>query len=409
MWFREEGERDRGGPPRGTLLRRGSTGAEISVGRMRREENATIEGEERKSGGPCRSPLRGTILQRGSTSAEISTRQMRREEGGSGEVGERGATSLGGRHLGQRSGRGFWRVSRAGRVGTHSPFSTSQGGKCRQAFSRSSYPLPAEARLEVSRPRDLPARGGFAGNPVLHAHSRWQRVVRRHPRMHPADTGGCRHCGWPFVGPSQGVRCQHMDSGTLGAPRQPARMQSDRVQPSLANALRRKSTPQQGLTSQHRWPASARPPYVNNKPASQPQQLVPQPAANKLASASSGQRPLTYAEMVVQGQADPVATANGGQRIRLSSEAQDRCVDPIKEGRCVRCLARGHFARDCRDPIKCRLCRQSGHRQVSCPAERMQRLSLRGLGLLIVWWEKPVITTHRGLKSSTGFRPHAPT
>ena len=85
--------------------------------------------------------------------------------------------------------------------------------------------------------------------------------------------------------------------------------------------------------------------------------------------------------MVVQGQADPVATATGEQRILLSPEARDRCVDSIKDGHCLRCLAQGHVARDCRDPIKCHLCRQSGHRQASCPAQRIHRPSLLGSGL----------------------------
>ena len=44
-----------------------------------------------------------------------------------------------------------------------------------------------------------------------------------------------------------------------------------------------------------------------------------------------------------------------------------RPVDPRQEGRCFRCLARGHVARPCREPVKCRVCRQGGHRQASCP------------------------------------------
>ena len=42
-------------------------------------------------------------------------------------------------------------------------------------------------------------------------------------------------------------------------------------------------------------------------------------------------------------------------------------MDPRQEGRCFCCLARGHVARSCREPVKCRVCRQGGHRQASCP------------------------------------------
>ena len=36
------------------------------------------------------------------------------------------------------------------------------------------------------------------------------------------------------------------------------------------------------------------------------------------------------------------------------------------EGRCYRCLWRGHFARECWDPVVCRLCLRTGHRQKEC-------------------------------------------
>ena len=68
---------------RGTFLRRGSTGAETPMRRMRHEENARIKGGERKNGG-----LRGTLLRRGSTCVTTSTRRMRREMSGTAEGGE---------------------------------------------------------------------------------------------------------------------------------------------------------------------------------------------------------------------------------------------------------------------------------------------------------------------------------
>ena len=61
----------------------------------------------------------------------------------------------------------------------------------------------------------------------------------------------------------------------------------------------------------------------------------------------------------------------GDHTLLLTSPCNKRrLVDPRKEGRCFRCLARGHIARDCRDPITCRLCRRSGHHQASCPIQR---------------------------------------
>ncbi|WVZ91565.1 hypothetical protein U9M48_037717 [Paspalum notatum var. saurae] len=49
-------------------------------------------------------------------------------------------------------------------------------------------------------------------------------------------------------------------------------------------------------------------------------------------------------------------------------------------GKCARCLSKGHFAIDCRDPVKCIICKRSGHRSWQCfrrdskpsPASRCQ-------------------------------------
>ena len=57
-------------------------------------------------------------------------------------------------------------------------------------------------------------------------------------------------------------------------------------------------------------------------------------------------------------------------------------MDPRKEGRCFRCLARDHLARECRDPIKCHLCRQGGHRQAFCPLQQHSRTQPINTGLL---------------------------
>ncbi|CAN6206901.1 unnamed protein product [Urochloa humidicola] len=40
---------------------------------------------------------------------------------------------------------------------------------------------------------------------------------------------------------------------------------------------------------------------------------------------------------------------------------------PSNHNRCFRCLSHDHFVKDCRDPVRCRTCRGSGHRSYQCP------------------------------------------
>ena len=202
-------------------------------------------------------------------------------------------------------------------------------------------------------------------------------VVRRLPRIHPGGTRVCRHYGGFSAGPLQGDRRQHRFPEPRGVYRPRFRGSRGRHQhrdTEIPAQLQMNSTPRLMENSQHQQftPQQGSP--------FQTQLSVPPPAADKEASANSGRRQLTYAEVLTQGQTDPATTATGEQRTLRSPEARVRGVDPFKEGRCLRCLARGHVARDCRDPIKCRLCRQNGHRQASCPAQRIKRPSLLGSG-----------------------------
>ena len=91
----------------------------------------------------------------------------------------------------------------------------------------------------------------------------------------------------------------------------------------------------------------------------------------------TGARPMTYAQAVGRGTTGGYSKTTGGSQYPNPG----RPVDPLKEGRCLRCLERGHIARDCRDPIKCRLCRQGGHRQVACPLKNTPRFNSVGTGL----------------------------
>lgn len=55
-----------------------------------------------------------------------------------------------------------------------------------------------------------------------------------------------------------------------------------------------------------------------------------------------------------------------------------KALKPLpKTNTCFRCLSTDHFVRDCRDPVRCRRCHRSGHRQPDCP---MQLASLLSLG-----------------------------
>ncbi|CAN6380530.1 unnamed protein product [Urochloa humidicola] len=57
------------------------------------------------------------------------------------------------------------------------------------------------------------------------------------------------------------------------------------------------------------------------------------------------------------------ATANGN----LSVSFKDKCY---------RCLARGHFAAQCRDPVKCIKCKRSCHKAWQCPSKRSSSTQL---------------------------------
>ena len=75
---------------------------------------------------------------------------------------------------------------------------------------------------------------------------------------------------------------------------------------------------------------------------------------------------MTYAQAVGQGTSGDISRTTQGRQEPTPGQP----MDPLIEGRCLHCLARGHFAQDCRDPIKCRLCRQGGHCQAACPFQK---------------------------------------
>ena len=100
-----------------------------------------------------------------------------------------------------------------------------------------------------------------------------------------------------------------------------------------------------------------------------------------------GRRSRTYAQVTAQGNTGgtkPDTSANSPRSVdplKALRHPDIRPVDPLKEGRCLRCLARGHMARDCREPMKCRLCRHGGHRQVNCSLRQRQEVDPASTGL----------------------------
>ena len=95
-------------------------------------------------------------------------------------------------------------------------------------------------------------------------------------------------------------------------------------------------------------------------------------------SSTTDRRYATYAQAVTRNLTGAATTeADGWTTVQRPQSAgrpptHRRPVDLRQEGRCFRCLARGHVARSCREPIKCRVCRQGGHRQASCPFRRLR-------------------------------------
>ena len=78
------------------------------------------------------------------------------------------------------------------------------------------------------------------------------------------------------------------------------------------------------------------------------------------------------------------------RRQRRRSPRQERGIlDLLQEGSCFRCLSQEHYARYCRYPIRCRLCRREGHRHTHCPLklqgqDEKQEMYVKGLSSCLV-------------------------
>ena len=126
--------------------------------------------------------------------------------------------------------------------------------------------------------------------------------------------------------------------------------------PSIQQHLRETLPPRQRPTSPHR-------------------STLPPPVHSAADPSITDRRTATYAQAVTRGcNGETEREDDGWKTVRRSRNkgrppTHLRPMDPRQDGRCFRCLARGHAAHSCREPIKCRLCRQGGHRQASCPLQ----------------------------------------
>ena len=241
------------------------------------------------------------------------------------------------------------------------------------------------SRYHLQEPR--PLRDARGGNPRsqpslrLRASQSMREPFSRHisPRIPPAVTlpvaTKCCNCGW-----APDSRDNHYwPAGPMRkfSPHPRARFSRAKIQSHLRiapNPLRVEGD----LPVKKAWMVRA--PRLNRpKPAqaaaAEASYEHRSPAAEKQTiSSSTSRRPLTYAQAIVQGQTIKAVSASDERLTSRRSRTMQRPVDPRKEGRCFRCLARDHLARECRDPIKCRLCRQGGHRQAFCPLQEHSRI-----------------------------------
>ena len=91
--------------------------------------------------------------------------------------------------------------------------------------------------------------------------------------------------------------------------------------------------------------------------------------------------PPTYADIVARNEGvsrQDSDTHDSWQQVkrRRCPSPERRPANPRMEGRCYRCLARDHRAQTFREPVRCRLCRQTGHRQYACPLSKREAASL---------------------------------
>ena len=174
------------------------------------------------------------------------------------------------------------------------------------------------------------------------------------------------------------------ESGNLGLPRhapiEPRRVHRPPTQ--LISDIRRggRKTRQRSRVPAKDHVSGQQPPILCDPPREDMihQREGPRPATQStMPNGAQMSPPPTYADIVARNVSDirqDSDTHDGWQQVkrRRRPSPKRRPVNPSMEGRCFRCLARDHRAQVCREPVRCRLCRQTGHRQYDCSLSKQE-------------------------------------
>ena len=211
-----------------------------------------------------------------------------------------------------------------------------------------------------------------------------------HPRNFPvtafSSSSGCHNCGWALASLRLNQIWHTKNLRQARVPRTRIRPPRPRLAP--------KHGPQDraplARSEKKIWRVrAARPGLPNSTQATTNEASAEQPPLHgdkqdNYGSSNMPRRSMTFAQAVAPGQTDKTRTTQDEWTTRRQNHTSRRPVDPRKDGRCFRCLARDHIARDCRDPIKCHLCQKCGHRRASCPLQLHTSAQPPSLGACLV-------------------------
>ena len=186
-----------------------------------------------------------------------------------------------------------------------------------------------------------------------------------------SSASGCHNCGWALASPRLSPVRRTENLPWARAPCARIRPPRPRLAPNHGPQDRVPPARSEEKTSRVR---AARPGLPKSMQATATEASAEHPplTADKQDNydpSSTPRQSMTYAQAVARGQTDKTRTTQDEWMTRRHNHKSRRQVDPRKDGRCFRCLAREHIARDCRDPIKYHLCQKGGHRQASCPLQ----------------------------------------
>ena len=241
--------------------------------------------------------------------------------------------------------------------------STCEGDEARQPVSQNQGEKSHEAIYErrralhnklSTRSRENKAKGrwkytGRRQPEVFSGAARQGRANRRVPDAHHAD---------------RAVQdCTRARTGESSLPTQPRQGAS----PTLPGIIPRRAD---DLTR-----CRLRSPATDHQAGQQPPTPAPSAISSRKKKQVDGQAtipPSSYASVVAQRGNDKIedVAMDGGWKLvqrRRYPTTERSPINPSMEGRCYRCLAWDQQAQTCREPVRCRLCRQNGHRQYACP------------------------------------------